>query len=122
MVYPEETQRMPSPLPDTSCSGNPASDQTEQYTDPALVLTPDVQNEKPTELIETLHLSSPGESTALLSSGDGPFSPYRSQSSVETPASRTSKLCPRVPVKQQEKTAPMTVYVTLSMFEQGQGR
>ncbi|GLD49584.1 interleukin-31 receptor subunit alpha-like protein [Lates japonicus] len=121
MVYPEETQRMPSPPLATSRSGNPASDQTEEYTDPALVLTPDVQNEKPTELIET-QLSSPGESTALLSSGNGPISPYRSQSSVETPASRASKLCQRVPVKQQEKTAPMTVYVTLNMFEQGQGR
>ncbi|XP_044024261.1 interleukin-31 receptor subunit alpha-like isoform X2 [Siniperca chuatsi] len=122
MVYTEEAQRTPTPPLATGCNGNPASEQTEEYIDPAIVPAPDSQNEDPAELVETHHPSSPGESTALLSSTNTPLSPYRSQSSVESPAPRTSKQCKRVPVKQQEKTPPVTVYVTLDMFEQGQGR
>lgn len=121
LVHIEEVQgTSTSPLP-AGCNGNPASDQTEEYTDPAMV---PVQNEdpvEPVEPIETSHASSPGENTALLSS-ENSFNPYRSQSSVEIPAPRTSKQCNHVPVKQQEKTAPVTVYVTLDMFEQGQVR
>lgn len=74
------------------------------------------------EPVETQHPSSPTETTELLSSENCLSSPYRSQSSVESPAQRTSKQCNRVPGKQQEKTPPLTVYITLDMFEQGQGR
>lgn len=121
-VYTEGPQRTSTSPLDTGCNGNPAIDQTEEYTDPAIALAPDVQNEKPLELVETRHPGSCEESTALLSSENSPLNPYRSQSSVEVPAPVTSKQRKHVTVKQQEKTAPVTVYVTLNMFEQGQGR
>lgn len=94
----------------------------EEYGDPATVLAPHIQNEVPAEPVETHHPSFPGETTELLCSEDSPSSPYQSQRPVETPALRISKQCMHVPVKQQEKTPPLTVYVTLDMFEQGQGR
>ncbi|XP_070781461.1 interleukin-31 receptor subunit alpha-like [Enoplosus armatus] len=124
-VYTEEPQRTPTSPPATGCNENPATDQTEEYSDPPIVPVPDVQSEDPFEPIETLetqHPSFPGESTALLSSESSLLSPYRSQGSLEIPATRTSKQCKHVPVKQQEMTPPLTVYVTLDMFEQGQGR
>ncbi|XP_026173833.1 interleukin-31 receptor subunit alpha-like isoform X1 [Mastacembelus armatus] len=114
-VYTEETQRMSiSPLA-TDCT--PANSQTDEYTDPAIVLALDVHQEKPVALVETHDLSSPGEATSLLSSGHNLLTPYRSQSSVETPA----KYSKHVPGKQLEKTA-VTVYITLDMFEQDQSR
>lgn len=121
-VCMEDTQRPSTPPLATGYDPhlNPASDQKEEYADPAIIPAADVQNEKPVEPVETL-CPSPGESTALLSSDDSPSTPYRSQSSVETPTPRTSKQCkPVLLEKQQEKT--VTVYVTLDMFEQGQGR
>lgn len=118
-VYTEEMQITPTPPPATGCDVNSAGDQTEEYTDPAQALAADVQNDTTVELVKT---QVPGESTVLLSSDDGPSSPYRSQSSVETPYPRESKPYKRVLGKQQEKTVPVTVYVTLNMFEQGQGR
>lgn len=111
-IYAEETQRTSTSPRSTSYNNNLASEQTEEYTDPAIVVAPDVQNEK---LVEQ-HVGSPGESTALLFSENSPFNPYRSQSSVETPASMTVKQCKCVPAKQLEKTAPVTVYVTLDMY------
>ncbi|XP_038583795.1 interleukin-31 receptor subunit alpha-like [Micropterus salmoides] len=110
MVYTEEAQRTSTSPLATDCNGNTASEQTEEY-----VVAPD-----PVKSVETQHPPSPGESTALIFSENSPTSPYRSQSSVETHTLRTSKQCKRVPVKQQEKA--LTVYVTLDMFEQGQGR
>ncbi|XP_071323858.1 interleukin-31 receptor subunit alpha-like isoform X2 [Trachinotus anak] len=121
-VYTEEPRRTPTPPLATGCIGNPASDQTEEYTDPTIGVAPDVQNEKSAEFVETQHLGSSRESTALLSSENSPFNPYRSQSSVETATQGTNKQCNRLPVKQQEKTAPVTVYVTLNMLEQNQGQ
>ncbi|KAF0023746.1 hypothetical protein F2P81_024376 [Scophthalmus maximus] len=114
-VYTEEMQITPTPPPATGCDVNSAGDQTEEYTDPAQALAADVQNDTTVELVKT---QVPGESTVLLSSDDGPSSPYRSQSSVETPYPRESKPYKRVLGKQQEKTVPVTVYVTLNMFEQ----
>ncbi|KAA8583052.1 hypothetical protein FQN60_015598, partial [Etheostoma spectabile] len=117
-VYTEETQRMSiSPLA-TGCNGNLMSDQTDEYVDPGTVQAPDEQNEDPVNHAERQHLSSPDDSTALLPSET---SPYRSQTSVESPASKPINQCKRVPVKQPEKTALVTVYVTLDMFDQGQG-
>ncbi|KAG7239712.1 hypothetical protein INR49_028648 [Caranx melampygus] len=119
MVYTVEPQGTSiSPL-GSGC--NRAIDKIEEYTDPA-TLGPNAQNEKLAELEEKEIVSS-GESTALLLPPvDRPFSPYRSQSSVEIKSPGTGKQCKPFPAKQQEKTAPMTVYVTLNMFEQGQGR
>ncbi|XP_035851389.1 interleukin-6 receptor subunit beta-like isoform X2 [Sander lucioperca] len=118
-VYTEETLRMSiSPLV-TSCNGNLMSDQTDEYVDPGTVPAPDEQNEDLVNHAETQHLSSPDDSTALLPSET---SPYRSQTFVESPVSKPNNHCKRLPVKQPEKTALVTVYVTLDMFEQGQGR
>ncbi|KAI3364175.1 hypothetical protein L3Q82_010986 [Scortum barcoo] len=118
-VYTEETQRISTtPLP---IDGSPF-DQTVEYTVPVIALAPDVENENPVEPVETQHPSSPEESTALLSPESNLPSPYRSQSSVETPVQRIDKQCKRAAVKQQEKTPPLTVYVTLDMFEQDQCR
>lgn len=120
-VYMEDTQRTSTPSLATDYDPlNPASDQREEYADPAIIPVTDVQNKEPIESVETLY-QSPGESTALLSSDNTPLNPYRSQSSVEITS--TNKQCKRLlPEKQQEKTAPVTVYITLDMFEQGQGR
>uniref|UniRef100_A0A8C4IA39 Fibronectin type-III domain-containing protein n=1 Tax=Dicentrarchus labrax TaxID=13489 RepID=A0A8C4IA39_DICLA len=113
---PVEVQRTSiSPLT-PGCHDNPASDQTVEYTDPVLVTAPDIQSEDSVERKETQHPSPPEESTELLSSEGGPLSPYRSQSSVET-APRTSKPCKSVSLKQPDKTPPVTIYVTLDMFE-----
>ncbi|KAF1376788.1 hypothetical protein PFLUV_G00215080 [Perca fluviatilis] len=118
-VYTEETQRMSISPPATGCNGNLMSDQTDEYVDPGTVPAPDEQNEDLVNHAETQHLSSPDDSTALLSSET---SPYRSQTFVESPASKHVNHSKRVPVKQPEKTALVTVYVTLDMFQQGQGR
>ncbi|XP_056261264.1 interleukin-6 receptor subunit beta-like [Seriola aureovittata] len=118
-VYIEELQRTSNPPLAIGC--NPAIEQIEEYTDPATVLAPDIQNEKPAELVQTQHLGSSEESTALISSENGTFNPYRSQGSVETVPAKMSKQYKCLPAK-QEKTAPVTVYVTLNMFEQGLGQ
>ncbi|XP_058469182.1 interleukin-31 receptor subunit alpha-like [Solea solea] len=121
-VYTEEMQIMPSPPSGTGCHDDRASEQTEEHTDPATVLAPDAQNGGPAEPVKTQHLC-PEESTELLSSTeDNTSSAYRSQSTGESPALRTSKQCKLVPLKQEDKLAPVTVYVTLEMYEQDQGR
>lgn len=118
-VYTVEPQETPVSPPGSGC--NRAIDQTEEYTDPA-ALGLNVHNEEPPELAES-DLVSSGESTALLLPPvNSPSNPYRSQASVEIKPSGTSKQCKPLPAKQQEKTAPVTVYVTLNMFEQGQRR
>ncbi|XP_031717690.1 interleukin-31 receptor subunit alpha-like [Anarrhichthys ocellatus] len=114
-VYTGETQRTPTSPLATGCDGNPACDQTGEYVDPAT--GPALVD--PVEPEETQHLSSPDDSTALLPSEN---SPYRSQSSAENSASRFNKQCKRAQVKQTEKIAPVTVYVTLDMLQQDQGR
>ncbi|XP_030261833.1 interleukin-31 receptor subunit alpha-like isoform X2 [Sparus aurata] len=121
-IYIEEAQTVSTFLPDTGCNENPASDQTRGYDDPAIAPATDRQTEDPVEPVETQPPSSPGELSHLLSSESGLSSPYRSQSPQETPAPKTSKPCKRVPVKQPEKMPPLSVYVSLDMFEQGQGR
>lgn len=60
------------------------------------------------------------ETMELLSYEHCPSSPYRTQSPVETPALETGKQFKHVLVKKQEETPPVTVYVTLDMFKQGQ--
>lgn len=114
----EDHETSTTPIP-TDWNSNRASDQIEDYTD--IAPAPNVQNEVTVEPVQE-PLSSPGESTALLFSDNSLLSPYRSQSSVEGPAPKISKQSKQVPVKQQEKTAPVTVYVTLDMFEQGQDK
>lgn len=70
---------------------------------------------------ETHQISPSEELTELLPSEGGLPNPYRTQSPVETPAVKTAKQFRLVPVKQRNRTASQTVYVTLDMFEQGQG-
>lgn len=118
-VYTEETQTIATSPQATGSNETPASVQTEEYVDPATVPVLHIQNKDPVEAVETQHLSSPDDSTALLPSETSPVSPYRSQTPVHSP---TSKELKQVPPKQPEKTMPMTVYVTLNMFEQGQAR
>lgn len=116
----EDTERTSTPKLATGCNPclNPASDQREEHAQPAITPAADIQDERPNESVETL-CDSP-ESTALLCS-DKSLNPYRCQSSVETQPPRTSKQSKHLlPEKPQEKTA--TVYVTLDMFEHGQGR
>ncbi|XP_077409324.1 interleukin-6 receptor subunit beta-like [Vanacampus margaritifer] len=62
------------------------------------------------------------ECTTLLSEGSGQLSPYRSQGSVESPTQSTGKEfeC-LLPVKQQQLTALLAMYVTVDMFEHDQG-
>ncbi|XP_022051305.1 interleukin-31 receptor subunit alpha-like [Acanthochromis polyacanthus] len=116
-VYTEETLRASTPSPDADCSGNPTTDETEEYTDSVIILAPHTKGEIPVE-----PLSSPEESTALFSSESNRFNPYRSQTSVEVSSPRSSKQSKPIPVKQQGKATLKTIYVTLDMFEQGQSR
>lgn len=105
-VYTEEAQRKTSSPID--CYGSPASDQTDGYVDSATTPTIDEKHEDPVDPVETSRLSSPDDSTALLPAEN---SPYRSQTSVESPPLKGSKQFKRVPIKQ-------TMYVTLDMLEQ----
>lgn len=118
-VYTEDAQRMPTSQA-TGSNDNPTCDRTEEYAD--IATAPEEQIKDPFEPLETQQPSSPGELTELLPSDNGQFSPYRSQSPVESPTPKSSKQCKRVSVKQQERTPPLTVYVTLDMFEQSQRR
>ncbi|KAM8726792.1 interleukin-31 receptor subunit alpha-like isoform 3-T3 [Acanthopagrus schlegelii] len=121
-IYIEEAQTPSTFPPDTGFNENPASEQTGGYDDPAIAPATDRQTEDPVEPVETQPPSSPGELSHLLSEESGLSSPYRSQSPQETPAPKTSKPCKRVPVKQPGKMPQLSVYVSLDMFEQGQGR
>uniref|UniRef100_A0A665WPU6 Fibronectin type-III domain-containing protein n=1 Tax=Echeneis naucrates TaxID=173247 RepID=A0A665WPU6_ECHNA len=121
-VYMEESQRTSNLPLATGYNGNPAIVQTEEDTEPAIDLPPEAQDVKLAELTDSKHLESSGETAALLSSVNTIISPYRSQSSVETVATSRNKQSKCAQGKQQEKTAPMTIYVTLNMFEQSQGR
>ncbi|KAF7663323.1 hypothetical protein LDENG_00213880 [Lucifuga dentata] len=110
----------------TGCNGNPhfnpANDQTDENTDSDNIAAPDSKMGSLIEPVQTTN-SSPGEGAALLPSHNNLLSPYRCQSSVEPPAQETNKSYKHpLPAKQQIKTAPMTVYVTLDVFEQGQAR
>ncbi|XP_069564641.1 interleukin-6 receptor subunit beta-like isoform X1 [Brachyistius frenatus] len=116
-VYTEETHRASTPSLAWTC--DPAADEN---SDSAIVLAPDIENDRLVEPVETNSPSSSSESAALLTSDNGPVNPYRSQSSVETPVSSMSKQSNYVSVKQQGKTALETIYVSLDMFEQGQSR
>ncbi|XP_017267273.1 interleukin-6 receptor subunit beta isoform X2 [Kryptolebias marmoratus] len=71
---------------------------------------------------ETQLLSSPEESISSLSTESSSMNPYRSQSSMETSMPRTEKLCQGDSGKPHEKTTPKSVYVSLSMLEQGNVR
>nr|XP_020483610.1 interleukin-6 receptor subunit beta-like [Labrus bergylta] len=122
IVYPEELEGMTTPSLPTGCKSNIVRDQTEEYTVPDVVPAPDLQNKDPRESEDMLHPSSPEESTALLLSERNQSSPYRSQSSKEAPAQRTSKQSKRAALEQEDKTTSATVYVTLEMFEQDNGQ
>ncbi|XP_059211721.1 interleukin-31 receptor subunit alpha-like [Centropristis striata] len=118
-IYSEETLRTSTSPTATVYNTDPGSEQMEEYVDQDMTPVRGKQDRDPVGSEETQHLSSPDDSTALLPPESGPSSPYRSQTSVETPASRAGKPYKRVPVKQPDKITPVTVYVTLDMFEQG---
>lgn len=105
----------PSPL-DPGCSDSPATEQTEEYSDPPIVTASGIQYGHPGDPVKTQHSSSPGEITEVLLPEKCLYSPYQRQSPVEAPAQRSGKQKKCVPVKQQEKMTPLTVYVTLDMF------
>ncbi|CAJ1078248.1 interleukin-31 receptor subunit alpha-like [Xyrichtys novacula] len=114
-VYPEELEGTFTLLKDYK--DKPAKDRAEEFTVPHVVPAPDEQSTYSGESVEMLHPSSPEESTELLLSDSNHSSAYRSQSSEEAPARRTSKQNEGGAVKQLENTAPPTVYVTLDMLK-----
>ncbi|XP_029902397.1 interleukin-31 receptor subunit alpha-like isoform X2 [Myripristis murdjan] len=101
-------------------NSNLISDQAEEKTDLASFPTPVSQEERPVKMVER---PSPQESIALLASESGPRSPYRSQSSAENSELNSPEQCTHLlGLKQQIKTAPVTMYVSMDMFEQGQDK
>ncbi|KAM8831322.1 interleukin-31 receptor subunit alpha-like isoform 2-T2 [Spinachia spinachia] len=94
------------------CDSNPAGDRTEEFVDPPTVTAP----ADPVKSAKAQHLSAPDDSMDLLLPENGQ---YRRQTWVESSALSSSRQCKRVSVKQTVKIAPVTVYVTLDMFEQG---
>ncbi|XP_056150113.1 interleukin-31 receptor subunit alpha-like [Lampris incognitus] len=68
-------------------------------------------------------VSPPEEVTLPPASENVPFNPYRSQNSVNSPVlSKSEGRKATLAQRQQNKTAPLTVYVSVDMFEQGQSR
>nr|XP_057913627.1 interleukin-31 receptor subunit alpha-like isoform X2 [Doryrhamphus excisus] len=114
-VYIEEPQ--PISTPDTHL--DPTGVHKEQDNNPAIIAEPD---KRPHETEDTFNQSSM-ESTVLLSEGSSPLSPYRSQGSVESPTQSGGKEwnC-LLPMTQQELSTPVSVYVTVDIFEQYQGK
>ena len=113
------TEEMQTTTPCSSASSYyPESDEAEEYNVGTSSLTSQLQNEKPDEHVET-HPCSSAESAELLSPGNKPLSPYKRQNSLETPDLRTGKQSQHVPVKQPEKKAPMTVYISLNVLKEG---
>ncbi|XP_054617660.1 interleukin-6 receptor subunit beta-like isoform X2 [Dunckerocampus dactyliophorus] len=114
-VYMEQPQ--PISTPDTHL--DPTGVHKEQCIDPAVVAEPD---KRPHEPENTFNQSSSMESTGLLSEGGSPLSPYRSQSSVESPTQSGGQEWKRLlPMTHQELATPLSVYVTLDIFDQYQG-
>lgn len=131
----DPTQWLSSGFSETNASeSEPADEVTESGLDPAN--TPYApggsQEERPAEPMEPA--SSP-EETSEPRAPDGHVHPYRSQTSVEPPAPvcpakqgaetslGASEECKHMQAqKQQGKTAPLTAYITVDVFEQGQGR
>lgn len=121
-VYTEETKSDAiSPL-ETGEEENLNSDKTGEYAGPAMTPVLEEHEGHQVQSYEIHQIPSSEETMELLSYEQCPSSPYRTQSPVETPALKTGKQFKHVPVKKQEEMPPVTVYVTLDMFEQGQGR
>lgn len=120
-VYTEEMQITHSPPAARDCNANTSNEQSNNHTDPTVILSPEAQNGEPIDFQGTKCLCF-GESTVLLSPENNKFNPYRSQISVDSPPQRSCKHNKHAPVKHQEKSAPVMVYVTLNMFKQGQSR
>ncbi|XP_068610205.1 interleukin-6 receptor subunit beta-like [Brachionichthys hirsutus] len=118
-VHTQEAQTTSTNLLASDSNDDPDSNRSEGRSDGAVTPAADVENEDPVKPVETQDPSSPGESANLLSSENSPSTPYWSQSPVEM---GKTKQYSHTPVKEQGKTAPLTVYVTLDMFEQGQSR
>lgn len=106
------TEEMPQTLFHPSTLTNPSF-----ICDQSNLTTPLQKCERPALTVRIPHLSNPGESTSMMMTDNIAFSPYRSQTSVESPAPRTSKQVKHLSTKQQEKTP---AYVSLNMFEQDQ--
>ncbi|XP_061609538.1 interleukin-6 receptor subunit beta-like isoform X1 [Phyllopteryx taeniolatus] len=118
-VYMEESRLTSTPGSHLDPAGGPR----EEYSGPAFTAKPDARNERPDDLEEIFTLSSSRECSALLPESSGQLSPYRSQASIESPTQSTGKECQCLPpVKHQQLTATLAMYVTVHMFEQDQGR
>ncbi|XP_061742862.1 interleukin-31 receptor subunit alpha-like isoform X2 [Nerophis ophidion] len=113
-VYMEESQ--PFTTPDTQL--DPTAVPKEQYIDPAVITQ---SNKRPHDPEDTSNESPSTESAVLLSEGGSPLSPYRSQSSVESPSQSDDKECKCLPpISHQDSSTPLSVYVTVELFEQYQ--
>lgn len=102
-------------LLDPGCGDSPATEQTEEYSDPPIATASGIQHGQLGDPVKT-HPSLPGEITEVLLPEKCLYSTYQRQSPVDAPAQRSGKQKKCVPVKQQEKITPLTVYVTLDMF------
>ncbi|XP_072219006.1 interleukin-31 receptor subunit alpha-like [Leuresthes tenuis] len=116
-VYTEETHKSYISSLAAGSTGNTAMDQIQEYSDSTMTPVPVMQKNSQAEPTETHFKSSPGEATAFISTESISVSPYRSQSSVETPVFRTTKHRKQASGKQPEKTTMKTMYVSLDMFE-----
>lgn len=120
-VYPEEVQKPTVSPPDKGCYKNLICEQDEEVAAPNDAPPSNQRDRCQVNPGETRQISPSEESTELLPSEGGLPNPYRTQSPMETPAAKTAKQFRLVPVKQRDRTTSQTVYVTLDMFEQGQG-
>lgn len=120
-VYPEEVQKPTVSPPDKGGYKNLICEQDEELAVPNDAPPSNQHNRCQVNPEETHQISPSEESTELLPSEGCLPNPYRTQSPVETPAAKTAKQFRLVPVKQRDRTTSQTVYVTLDMFEQGQG-
>lgn len=114
-VYTEESLTVTSPTSAADRNDCAVREQT-VYSKPIICLMAQVQNDKPAEPAETQLQAPSEESTAFLPIEIS--NPYRSQTSVKEKVTRTAKQSKRDSSKQNEKTSPKTIYVSLNMYKQ----
>lgn len=111
-VYTEEAHTIATSTEDSD--SEQTEETSEETTDHVIVRS----YRQPLNPAQTQQAPS-GESSNLLVS-ESP-SPYRSQSPMDTPVHSTNKQYKHALFKQKERKPSHTVYVTLDIFEQGQG-
>ncbi|KAM6915451.1 interleukin-31 receptor subunit alpha-like [Xenentodon cancila] len=118
-VYTEESVTETTP---SAADVHTVRDQTEEYSQQAVSVVPEVEDYKPAEPVEIQLPPSSEESTTFLSSESSLVNPYRSQASVKDTVPRTVKQSKCDSNKQHETMLQNTVYVSLKMYEQGDAR